>query len=147
MVLTPAYCDTQITSPITVNVEVTFGNGRDAKSSDPIEFTYKPKPNFQVQEVEMHPSLTVETLLPMDIFSVGEIVMNGLPPEQVLEPPLQAPLSAPAAVVTSPVNDEQGKLMMMFFPLIFVQLLKTSHLIQKYHPFKLLHFRISILEC
>lgn len=147
MVLTPAYCDTQITSPITVNVEVTFGNGRDAKSSDPIEFTYKPKPNFQVQEVEMHPSLTVETLLPMDIFSVGEIVMNGLPPEQVLEPPLQAPLPAPAAVVTSPVNDEQGKLMMMFFPLIFVQLLKTSHLIQKYHPFKLLHFRISILEC
>ena len=147
VVLTPAYCDTQITSPVTVNVEITFGNGRDAKSSDPIEFTYKPKPNFQVQEVEMHPSLTVETLLPMDIFSVGEIVMNGLPPEQVLEPPTQAPLPAPAAVVPPPVNDEQGKLMIMFSPLILVQLLKANRLIQKYHPFKLLHFRISILEC
>ena len=116
VVLTPAYCDIQITSPVTVNVEVTFGNGRDAKSSDPIEFTYKPNPNLQVQEVEMHPSLTVETLLPMDIFSVGEIVMDGLPPEQVLEPPSQAPVPAPASVVTPPVNnDEQGKLM-MFFP-------------------------------
>ena len=29
MVLTPAYCDTEITSPVTVNVVVTFGNGRD----------------------------------------------------------------------------------------------------------------------
>ena len=99
--LTPAYCDTQITSPVTVNVVVTFGNGRDAKSSDPIEFTYKPKPNLQVQEVEMHPAmpLPTENFIPVDIF--GEVVMNNLP-QQVLEPP--------APVVLPLVNEEQGEL-------------------------------------
>lgn len=108
VVLTPAYCDTQITSPVTVNVVVTFGNGRDAKSSDPIEFTYKPKPNLQVQEVEMHPSLPIatDTFLPLEIFnSVGDIVINNLPQQQVLEP--VAP--APAPAVLPSVNEEQGK--------------------------------------
>ena len=106
MVLTPAYCDTQITSPVTVNVVVTFGNGRDVKSSDPIEFTYKPKPNLQVQEVEMHPSLPIatDTFLPLEIFdSVGDIVINNLPQQQVLEP------VAPAPAVLPSVNEEQGK--------------------------------------
>lgn len=106
VVLTPAYCDTQITSPVTVNVVVMFGNGRDAKSSDPIEFTYKPKPNVQVQEVEMHPSMPIptDTFLPVEIFnSIGDIVMNNLP-QQVLEPPAPEPVILPA------VNEEQGKL-------------------------------------
>lgn len=91
-----------------------FGNGRDAKSSDSIEFTYQPKPNPQVQEVEMHPNLPVptDTYLPMDIFnSIGDIVMNSLPPQQVLEPPVTAPAPTPAPapvpVVLPPVSDEQ----------------------------------------
>ena len=83
-----------------------FGNGRDAKSSDPIEFTYKPKPNVQVQEVEMHPSMPIptDTFLPVEIFnSIGDIMMNNLP-QQVLEPPAPEPVILPA------VNEEQGKL-------------------------------------
>lgn len=101
MVLTPAYCDTEITSPVTVNVVVTFGNGKDAKSSEPIEFTYKPKP-VQVQEVEMHhtiPITAAETLLPVDFNSIEEIVLNNLPQEIV----------EPVPVVVPAVNEEQGK--------------------------------------
>ena len=102
-----------------------FGNGRDAKSSDPIEFTYQPKPNPQVQEVEMHPDLSVptDTYLPMDIFnSIGDIVMNSLPPQQALEPPVAAPAPAPAPVtVVLPVaNDEQGKLLVTFLSAAFL---------------------------
>ncbi|XP_068702546.1 nuclear factor of activated T-cells, cytoplasmic 2-like isoform X2 [Montipora foliosa] len=116
VVLTPAYCDTQISSPVTVNVEVMFGNGRDAKSSEPIEFTYKPNPKLEVEEVEMLSSLPVSTerFLPLEIFnSVGDIVMNGSPCQQVLQPPAPepapVPTPAPAAlpVALPPVNDEQ----------------------------------------
>lgn len=101
MVLTPAYCNPEITSPVTVNVVVTFGNGKDAKSSEPIEFTYKPKPTpVQVQEVEMHPTLPIaatENFLQMEFNSVGDIVLNNLPQE--IEP---VPVMLPA------VSDEQG---------------------------------------
>ena len=111
VVLTPAYCDTQITSPVTVNVVVMFGNGRDAKSSDPIEFTYKPKPNIQVQEVEMHPSLPVATdnFLQVDFINpIGDVVMNNIPHE-LLQPPTPAPEPPqPATVVLPVLNDEQG---------------------------------------
>lgn len=106
MVLTPAYCDTEITSPVTVNVVVTFGNGRDAKSSEPIEFTYKPKPrvNLLVEEVEMHPSLPItatENVITVDLFNpmVEQVVMDNLP-QEIVE-------TAPVLVPT--VNEEQGK--------------------------------------
>ena len=119
MVLTPAYCDTEITSPVTVNVVVTFGNGRDAKSSEPIEFTYKPKPNLQVQEVEMHPSLPItavatDNFLPVEIFnSIGDIVLNNLP-EEIMEPAV--PVILPA------VTEEQGMLMAVFHYVQKIQL-------------------------
>ena len=111
VVLTPAYCDTQITSPVTVNVEVVFGNGRDSKSSEPIEFTYKPSPKLQVQEVEMLPNLPdpADTFLPMEMYnSIGDIVMNGLTThQQTLHPSAAAPVPAPVPVLPQ-VNDEQG---------------------------------------
>lgn len=110
VVLTPAYCDTQITSPVTVNVEVVFGNGRDSKSSEPIEFTYKPSPKLQVQEVEMLPNLPdpTDTFLPMEMFnSIGDIVMNSLTHQQTLQPSLPAPVPAPVPVLPQ-ANDEQG---------------------------------------
>lgn len=111
VVLTPAYCDTQITSPVPVNVVVMFGNGRDAKSSDPIEFTYKPKPNVKVQEVEMHPSLPVATdnFLQVDFINpIGDVVMNNIPHE-LLQPPTPAPEPPqPATVVLPVLSDEQG---------------------------------------
>ncbi|XP_044176436.1 nuclear factor of activated T-cells, cytoplasmic 4-like isoform X4 [Acropora millepora] len=109
VVLTPAYCDTQITSPITVNVEVVFGNGRDSKSSEPIEFTYKPSPKLQVQEVEMLPNLPdpADTFLPMEMFnSIGDIVMNSLSHQQTLQPSVPAPVPAPVPVLPQ-ANDEQ----------------------------------------
>lgn len=109
VVLTPAYCDTQITSPVTVNVEVVFGNGRDSKSSEPIEFTYKPSPKLQVQEVEMLPNLPdpADTFLPMEMFnSIGDIVMNSLTHQQTLQPSLPAPVPAPVPVLPQ-ANDEQ----------------------------------------
>ena len=104
VVLTPAYRNPEITSPVTVNVVVTFGNGKDAKSSEPIEFTYKPKPTsvqLQVQEVEMHPALPIaatENFLPVDFNSIGDIVLNNLP-QEIVE---SAPVVLPA------VSDEQG---------------------------------------
>ena len=110
VVLTPAYCDTQITSPVTVNVEVVFGNGRDSKSSEPIEFTYKPSPKLQVQEVEMLPNLPdpADTFLPMEMFnSIGDIVMNSLSHQQTLQPSVPAPVPAPVPVLPQ-ANDEQG---------------------------------------
>ena len=110
VVLTPAYCDTQITSPVTVNVEVVFGNGRDSKSSEPIEFTYKPSPKLQVQEVEMLPNLPdpADTFLPMEMFnSIGDIVMNSLTHQQTLQPSVPAPVPAPVPVLPQ-ANDEQG---------------------------------------
>ena len=42
MVSTPAYCDLEIGSPVSVNIEVVTGNSRDPKCSEPIEFTYQP---------------------------------------------------------------------------------------------------------
>lgn len=110
VVLTPAYCDTQITSPVTVNVEVVFGNGRDSKSSESIEFTYKPSPKLQVQEVEMLPNLPdpADTFLPMEMFnSIGDIVMNSLSHQQTLQPSVPAPVPAPVPVLPQ-ANDEQG---------------------------------------
>ena len=107
VVLTPAYCDPEITSPVTVNVVVTFGNGRDAKSSEPIEFTYKPKPkvNLQVEEVEMHPSLPIATtgnILTVDLFNpIGDQVMLNSLPQEIVEP---VPVVLPTA------NEEQGEL-------------------------------------
>lgn len=104
MVLTPAYCNPEITSPVTVNVVVTFGNGKDAKSSEPIEFTYKPKPTpVQVQEVEMHSTLPIaatENFLPVEFNSVGDIVLNNMPqPQEIVEP---LPVMFPA------LSEEQG---------------------------------------
>lgn len=106
MVLTPAYCDTEITSPVTVNVVVTFGNGRDVKSSEPIEFTYKPKPsvNVLVEEVEMHPSLPItatENMITVDLFNPmgDQVVLDNLP-QDIMEP---------APVLLPTVNEEQGK--------------------------------------
>ncbi|KAL9971654.1 hypothetical protein ACROYT_G017850 [Oculina patagonica] len=99
VVLTPAYSNPDITSPVTVNVVVTFGNGKDAKSSEPIEFTYKPKP-VQVQEVEMHHTIPItapENFLPVDFNSLGDIVLNNLPQEIVESVP----------VVLPTVNEEQ----------------------------------------
>lgn len=101
MVLTPAYSNPDITSPVTVNVVVTFGNGKDAKSSEPIEFTYKPKP-VQVQEVEMHHTIPItapENFLPLDLNSLGDMVLNNLPQEIV----------EPVPVVLPTVNEEQGE--------------------------------------
>lgn len=43
----PPYCDQDIVTPVTVNVEVVTGSDRDPKYSDPIEFTYKPLVNNQ----------------------------------------------------------------------------------------------------
>ena len=40
---TPAYCDLDIVSPVTVNVEVMAGSSRDPKCSEPVDFTYKPQ--------------------------------------------------------------------------------------------------------
>lgn len=111
VVLTPAYCNPEITSPVTVNVVVTFGNGKDAKSSEPIEFTYKPKPTpvqLQVQEVEMHPTLPItatENFLPVEFNSVGDIVLNNLP-QEIVEP---VPVILPA------VSEEQGNAILAFF--------------------------------
>ena len=103
MVLTPAYCNPEITSPVTVNVVVMFGNGKDAKSSEHIEFTYKPKPTpVQVQEVEMHPTLPItatENFLQVDFNSIDDIVLNNLP-QEIVEP---VPVMLPA------VSEEQGK--------------------------------------
>lgn len=110
VVLTPAYCDTQITSPVTVNVEVMFGNGRDAKSSEPIEFTYKPSPKLQVQEVEMLPNLPdpADTFLPMEMYnSIDDIIMNGLTHQQTMQPSAPAPVPTPVPVLPQ-VDDEQG---------------------------------------
>lgn len=101
MVLTPAYSHPDITSPVTVNVVVTFGNGKDAKSSEPIEFTYKPN-SVQVQEVEMHHTIPItapENFISMEFNSVGNIVLNSIP-EEIVEP---------VPVVLPPVNDEQGE--------------------------------------
>jgi len=110
VVLTPAYCNPEITSPVTVNVVVTFGNGKDAKSSEPIEFTYKPKPTpvqLQVQEVEMHPTLPIaatENFLPVEFNSIGDIVLNNLPQEIV----------EPVPVVLPAVSEEQGSFCFIF---------------------------------
>lgn len=108
MVLTPAYCNPEITSPVTVNVVVTFGNGKDAKSSEPIEFTYKPKATpVQVQEVEMHPTLPIaatENYLPVEFNSVGDIVLNNMP-QEIVEP---LPVMLPAE------SEEQGNFCFLF---------------------------------
>lgn len=114
VVLTPAYCNPEITSPVTVNVVVTFGNGKDAKSSEPIEFTYKPKPTpvqLQVQEVEMHPTLPIaatENFLPVEFNSIGDIVLNNLP-QEIVEP---VPVMLPA------VSEEQGNFCFLFCAII-----------------------------
>lgn len=42
MLHVPPYCDQDIVTPVTVNVDVVTGSDRDPKCSDPIEFTYKP---------------------------------------------------------------------------------------------------------
>lgn len=108
VVLTPAYCNPEITSPVTVNVMVTFGNGKDAKSSEPIEFTYKPKPTpVQVQEVEMHSTLPIaatENFLPVEFNSVGDIVLNNMP-QEIVEP---LPVMLPA------LSEEQGNFCFLF---------------------------------
>ena len=94
VVVTPAYCDTEITSPITVSVVVTFGSGAGAKSSEPVEFTYRPKAHAEVQEVEMHASLPVstpDTFLPGELLAnIGDVVLNSLE-QEIVESPLVVP--------------------------------------------------------
>jgi len=91
---------------------VTFGNGKDAKSSEPIEFTYKPKPMpVQVQEVEMHPTLPIaatENFLPVEFNSIGDFVLNNLP-QEIVEP---VPVMLPA------VSEEQGSFCFLFSAII-----------------------------
>lgn len=74
MVFILVYCDIEIIFFVIVNVVVIFGNGRDVKLSEFIEFIYKFKfrVNLLVEEVEMYLSffiIVIENVIIVDLFN------------------------------------------------------------------------------